>query len=87
MREDYKHLVTMTAQQHQGMRDLVAKMKSKGIDQALIDAMLSNDPDEGTKKIVTVRFCYHSGDVTISKKKACHWRSATTCDAGSIFSR
>lgn len=77
MREDYKHLVTMTAQQHQGMRDLVAKMKSKGIDQALIDAMLSNDPDEGHDSAVLLQQRWGDGsisDVAISNETALHCR-------------
>lgn len=67
----------MTARQHQGMRDLVAKMKSKGINQALIDAMLSNDPDEGRDSAVLLQQRWGGGsksDVEISNETALHCR-------------
>ena len=77
IRDDYKHrLRTMTTQRHQEMKDLVAKLKSKGIHQAQVDAMLSDDLDKGPKRIVTATFSYNSGgsvsDVTISNETARH---------------
>eukprot|EP00956_Cyclotella_meneghiniana_P006463 scaffold8496_cov66-Cyclotella_meneghiniana.AAC.5 len=70
IREDYKHRMrTMTTQQQQ-------ELKSKGMNQAQVDAMLSNDLDEGPKRIVTATFSYNSGgsvsDVTISNETARH---------------